>query len=259
MKNASKLIAAALAIALLTGCSGGAAKPTETKDALLATETTTATEATKAATKATTPKPTTKPTTGKNNTGKTDTTKATEAPKPAENQKPAASEPAATQKPTEAPKPTNPPATEAPKPTNPPATEAPKPTNPPATEAPKPTDPPETDPPETEPEDPYPYSASDAMDYGNSHAASLGFNIDYSLNKYDDSYVMTNTVTVGTLSRNGGQEALNEFVIDKIHTTMDTLTASYGITDWSLARGLVLVEETTLYGDPAYEIYFLYG
>lgn len=227
---------------LLTGCNGNAAKTTDPSDALLATETTAATEATKA----TTPKPTTKPTTGKNNTGKTETTKATEATKAAEVQKPAASEPASTQKPSESPK-----RTEAPK-----ATEAPKPTNPPATEAPKPT---ETEPLETEPEDPYPYSASDAMSYGNSYAASLGFNIDYSLNKYDDAYIMTHSIAVSTLEDLGGQSWLNESVIDQVNSTMDTITASYGITDWTLARGLVLVEETTLYGEPAYRIYFLYG
>ena len=242
MKNASKLVAAVLVLGLLTGCNGNAAKTTDPSDALLATETTAATMATK---------PTTKPSTSKPTTGKTDTTKATEATKPAESGKPVE-----TQKPTEAPKtndspkPTNPPATEAPKPTNPPATQ------PPATEAPKPT---ETEPLETEPEDPYPYSASDAMSYGNSYAASLGFNIDYSLNKYDDAYIMTHSIAVSTLEDLGGQSWLNESVIDQVNSTMDTITASYGITDWTLARGLVLVEETTLYGEPAYEIYFLYG
>lgn len=229
---------------LLTGCKGNAAKTTNPSDALLATETTAATEATKATTKATTPKPTTKPatkpSTSKPTTGKTDSTKATEATKPA------ASEPTSTQKPSESPKPT-----EVPK-----ATETPKPTNPPATEAPKPT---ETEPLETEPEDPYPYSASDAMSYGNSYAASLGFNIDYSLNKYDDAYIMTHSIAVSTLEDLGGQSWLNESVIDQVNSTMDTITASYGITDWTLARGLVLVEETTLYGEPAYRIYFLYG
>ena len=231
-----------LVLGLLTGCNGNAAKTTDPSDALLATETTAATMATK---------PTTKPSTSKPTTGKTDTTKATEATKPAESGKPVE-----TQKPTEAPKtndspkPTNPPATEAPKPTNPPATQ------PPATEAPKPT---ETEPLETEPEDPYPYSASDAMSYGNSYAASLGFNIDYSLNKYDDAYIMTHSIAVSTLEDLGGQSWLNESVIDQVNSTMDTITASYGITDWTLARGLVLVEETTLYGEPAYEIYFLYG
>lgn len=249
MKNASKLVAAVLVLGLLTGCKGNAAKTTDPSDALLATETTAATEATKATTKATTPKPTTKPTTGKNNTGKTETTKATEATKPAENQKPAE-----TQKPTEAPKSNDTPkATEAPRPTNPPATQ------PPATEAPKPTEPPATEPPETEPEDPYPYSASDAMEYGNSYAASQGFNIDYSLNTYDDGYIMTHTIAVSTLRELGGQSWLNESVIEQINSTMDTLSASYGTTDWSVVRGLTYVECTTSNGEPAYRIYFLYG
>ena len=83
--------------------------------------------------------------------------------------------------------------------------------------------------------------------------------IDYSLNKYDDAYIMTHSITVSTLEDLGGQSWLNESVIDQVNSTMDTITASYGITDWTLARGLVLVEETTLYGEPAYEIYFLYG
>lgn len=236
---------------LLTGCKGNAAKTTDPSDALLATETTAATESTKATTKATTPKPTTKPTTGKNNAGKTETTKATEATKPAENGKPVE-----TQKPTEAPKtndspkPTNPPATESPKPTNPPATQ------PPATEAPKPTDPPET-----EPEDPYPYDTYEAMEYGNSYAAGQGFIVDYSLSKYDTSYVVTTTVAVGTLNRNGGQSDLNYYVIEKVNGTMDELTAYYGDStaeDWAYYRVRCWVEETTLYGEPAYEIYFLY-
>lgn len=228
---------------LLTGCKGNAAKATDPSDALLATETTTATEntkATKPTTKATT-KPTTKPT-----TGKTENTKATEATKPAESQKPAASEPAATQKPSETPK-----ATEAPKPTNPPATQAP------ATEAPKPT---ETEPPETEPAlEPYHYDIYSAMEYGNSYAASQGFVIDYSLNTVDDGYIMTNTVWESVLDDNGGQSDLNSFVIDQILSTMDTLSAAYGTTDWSVVRGLAYIECTTSNGEPAYRIYFLYG
>lgn len=231
---------------LLTGCKGNAAKTTDPCDALLATETTAATTATKPTTKATT-KPTTKPT-----TGKTETTKATEATKPAENGKPVE-----TQKPTEAPK-TN----DSPKPTNPPATESPKPTNPPATETPKPTNPPETEPPETEPEDPYPYDAYEAMDCGNSYAANQGFTIDYSLTVDEASYIMTNTVTVGTLDRNGGQSLLNEFVIDKVANTMAELTANYGDStaeDWACYRARAYVECTTSNGEPAYRIYFLYG
>lgn len=230
---------------LLTGCKGNAAKTTDPCDALLATETTAATTATKPTTKATT-KPTTKPT-----TGKTETTKATEATKPAENGKPVE-----TQKPTEAPK-TN----DSPKPTNPPATEAPKPTNPPATEAPKPTNPPETEPPETEPEDPYPYDIYEAMEYGNSYAASQGFTIDYSVSKDESGYIMTNTVATRTLKLNGGQQDLNMFVVDQILSTMSTLTGAYGDStaeDWAYYHVRCLIEETTLYGEPAYEIYFLY-
>lgn len=249
MKNASKLVAAVLVLGLLTGCNSNAAKTTDPSDALLATETTAATTATKP----TTPKPTTKPSTSKPTTGKTDTTKATESTKPAENQKPAASEPAATQKPTEAPKSNDTPkATEAPKPTNPPATQ------PPATEAPKPT---ETEPPETEPEDPYPYDIYEAMEYGNSYAAGQGFTVDYSLSKYDTSYVVTTAVAVGTLNRNGGQSDLNYYVVEKVNGTMDELTAYYGDStaeDWAYYRVRCWVEETTLYGEPAYEIYFLY-
>ena len=206
MKNASKLVAAVLVLGLLTGCKGNAAKTTDPSDALLATETTAATEATKATTKATT-----KPTTGKNNTGKTESTKATDATKPVETQKPSESpKPTEAPKTNDTPKATNPPATEAPKPTNPPATQ------PPATEAPKPTDPPET-----EPEDPYPYDIYEAMEYGNSYAAGQGFIVDYSLSKYDTSYVVTTTVAVGTLNRNGGQSDLNYYVIEKVNGTMD--------------------------------------
>ena len=199
---------------LLTGCNGGAAKPTDPSDALLATETTAATEntkATKPTTKATTPKPTTKPSTSKpttgknNNSGKTDTTKATEAPKPAENQKPAASEPAATQKPTEAPKPTNPP-----------ATEAPKPTNPPATEAPKPTDPPETEPPETEP----PVECLDideAISYGRQYIQNLGAILDTGLAYDDPSYYPAFTFSTNS------QSELNSLVIEKIDGDLATI------------------------------------
>ena len=241
------LVAVITVSLLLTGCKGNAAKTTNPSDALLATETTAATEATKA----TTPKHT-KPSTTKTTkpTGKTDNAKATEATKPA------ASEPAATQKPAESQKPAETPkATEAPKPTNPPAT------NPPATEAPKPTNPPETEPPETEPEDPYPYDIYEAMEYGNSYAAAQGFTIDYSVSKDESGYIMTNTVATRTLKQNGGQQDLNMFVVDQILSTMSTLTGAYGDStaeDWAYYHVRCLIEETTLFGDPAYEIYFLY-
>lgn len=244
MKNASKLIAAVLVLGLLTGCKGGGTAATDPSDALLATETTAATTATKPTTKATT-KPTTKPT-----TGKTDTTTATEATKPVESQKPVE-----TQKPTEAPKSNDTPkATEAPKPTNPPATQ------PPATEAPKPTEPPATEPPETEPAlEPYHYDIYEAMDYGNSYAASQGFVIDYSLDASVDGYVMTTTIPESYLDYDNGQSTLNSLVIEKVNGTMDELSAAYGTTDWSVVRGRAYVECTTSNGEPAYRIYFLYG
>lgn len=163
MKNASKLIAAAITIVLLTGCNSNGGKTTDPSNLLLATETTAATETAKATTPKPTTKPTTKPSTSKPTTGKTDSAKATEATKPAEDQKPAASEPAATQKPAESQKPA-----ETPK-----ATEAPKPTDPPATEAPKPTNPPETEPPETEPPV-VSLSCDDAIAYGRQYISSLG-------------------------------------------------------------------------------------
>lgn len=239
---------------LLTGCSGSV-NTDATKNALLATETTAATEATKATTPKPTTKPATKPSTTKTTkpTGKTDSAKATEATKPAADQKPAASEPAATQKPAETPKPTNPPATEAPKPTNPPAT------NPPATEAPKPTNPPETQPPETEPAlEPYHYDIYEAMEYGNAYAAAQGFTIDYSLSVDEASYIMTDTVEESVLDYNGGQNDLNNFVVYKIINTMDELNAYYGTTDWSVVIARAYVECMTSNGEPAYRIYFLY-
>ena len=97
------------------------------------------------------------------------------------------------------------------------------------------------------------------MEYGNSYAASQGFVIDYSLNTVDDGYIMTNTVWESVLDDNGGQSDLNSFVIDQILSTMDTLSAAYGTTDWSVVRGLAYIECTTSNGEPAYRIYFLYG
>ena len=235
---------------LLTGCNGGAAKPTDPSDALLATETTAATEntkATKPTTKATTPKPTTKPTTskpttGKNNTGKTETTKATEAPKPAENQKPAASEPAATQKPSEAPKPTNPP-----------ATEAPKPTNPPATEVPKPTDPPETEPPETEP----PVTVLDldaAIEYGRNYISSLGAILDTGLAYDDPGYYPAGVVYTTS------QDELNAWVIDAIDSDIANLRARDEGSGFSFELQYYRMDVFVEYeGDNCYAITVYYG
>ena len=222
---------------LLTGCNGGAAKPTDPSDALLATETTAATAATKPTTKATTPKPTTKPSASKPTTGKTETTKATETTKPAESQKPV-----------ETPKPT-----EAPKPTNPPATEAPRQTEPPATEAPKPTNPPETEPPETEP----PVESLDideAISHGRQHIQNLGAILTPGLgNEYCGYY------PAFTFSTNS-QSELNSLVIEAIDGDIATLRArDTGMGrdfDLSLIRLDVLVEYD---GDGWYAVTVYYG